>query len=190
MPYRTTFSLDIRSTYLRYDRLTIVLHWLTVALVIVLWTMGMTVDFWPKGPMRTDYRSVHMLLGIVLGGVLIARLSWRLSSGLVLPADPRRLLAIAATAVHRALYVVMAVTIALGICSAWVGGDSVFDIFTIPSFAPGNRALASSILGWHELAANTILALAGLHAAAALLHQYLLRDDLLLRMVPLGRRAR
>ena len=40
------------------------------------------------------------------------------------------------------------------------------------------------IHGWHELAANAILIVAGLHAAAALFHHYILRDATLRRMLP------
>ena len=35
---------------------------------------------------------------------------------------------------------------------------------------------------WHGLAANTVLILAGLHAAAALFHHYVRKDQLLRRM--------
>ena len=42
------------------------------------------------------------------------------------------------------------------------------------------------IHGWHALAANAILIVAGLHAAAALFHHFILRDATLRRMLPLG----
>jgi cytochrome b561 len=38
--------------------------------------------------------------------------------------------------------------------------------------------------GWHALAANAILVVAGVHAAAALFHHYILRDPTLRRMLP------
>ena len=37
---------------------------------------------------------------------------------------------------------------------------------------------------WHKLAANGVLALAALHAAAGLMHYYLRRDQVLQRMLP------
>ena len=43
--------------------------------------------------------------------------------------------------------------------------------------------------GWHELAANTIVILAAIHAAAALVHHYLWRDGVLRRMLPWPSRA-
>jgi cytochrome b561 len=38
--------------------------------------------------------------------------------------------------------------------------------------------------GYHALAANALAILAGLHAAAALFHHYVMRDDILRRMLP------
>ena len=37
---------------LRHAPTTIVLHWLTAALVALLWTIGQTIDFAPSGPLR------------------------------------------------------------------------------------------------------------------------------------------
>ena len=36
----------------RYDSRTITLHWLTAVLVVGLWTLGETIDFFPKGAPR------------------------------------------------------------------------------------------------------------------------------------------
>src|SRR6185437_8828913 len=41
----------------RYDRLSILLHWITAVLVVILWTLGQTIDFFPKGAARIDARS-------------------------------------------------------------------------------------------------------------------------------------
>ena len=50
----------------RHDPVTVALHWVTAALVAALWTIGQTVDFFPNGPLRIDYRSIHILLGAIL----------------------------------------------------------------------------------------------------------------------------
>lgn len=72
----------------------------------------------------------------------------------------------------------------LGLANVWVRGDSLFNLFAVPAYDPGNRALRRLIGGWHALAANGIMILAGLHAAAALFHHYVLRDGVLRRMLP------
>ena len=174
---------------LRYDTPTIVFHWLTAALVAILWIIGQTVDF-PGGALRVDYRSLHIVLGVVLTFVLLARLFWRIWRGLTMPPDRHRLLALAAKAIHWLLYLLLITTLGLGVTYEWARGDSIFNLFRIPSFAPGDRSLVHMIGGWHSLAANAVLIVAGVHALAALSHHYVLRDEVLVRMAPIFRRFR
>ena len=176
-----------QDTALRYDTPTITLHWLTAALVGILWVIGQTVDF-PSRAWRVDYRSVHIVLGVVLIGVLATRLMWRVSRGLAMVPDRHLLLAAAAKALHWALYLLLIATLGLGVTYEWARGDSIFNLFRVPSFANSNRALIHWIGGWHALAANTVLIVAGVHALAALSHHYVLRDEVLARMAPVFRR--
>ena len=37
----------------RYDATTIALHWLTAGLVVLLWIIGQTADWAPRGPLQT-----------------------------------------------------------------------------------------------------------------------------------------
>ena len=59
-----------------------------------------------------------------------------------------------------------------------------FDLFVIPNIARPDAAL----FGWatlaHEIAAWTIAGLVALHAAGALKHHWIDRDDVLERMLP------
>jgi cytochrome b561 len=169
---------------LRHAPTTIVLHWLTAALVVLLWTIGQTVDFAPRGPLRVDYRSLHMTLGVTLGVVLIMRLVWRATRGGMLPALDRGLLLMIARATHWLLYALMLVTVALGVANVWVGGYSIFNLVHVPQLVPGDRALVHQVGGRHALAANAVLIVAGLHSAAALFHHFVLRDATLRRMLP------
>ncbi|HSU05145.1 MAG TPA: cytochrome b/b6 domain-containing protein [Acetobacteraceae bacterium] len=172
----------------RYDTPTIVLHWITAALVGLLWIIGQTINLVPEGNLRIDYRSGHILLGVVLAVVLITRLIWRVLRGMALPPDRHRLLALAAKAIHWSLYLLLAATIVLGILNAWSHGEVIFNLFRLPAF--GDRPLRRLISGWHALAANAVLIVAGLHAAAALSHHYVLRDHVLVRMMPILRAQR
>ena len=183
-------SVPFRAQHLlRYDTATIVFHWLTAGLVAVLWIVGKTVDF-PSGAWRVDYRSVHIMLGFALALILMARLGWRVWRGLTMPPDRHRLLVAAAKAMHWVLYLLLFATVAVGMTYEFARGDSLFNLFRMPSFAHGNRALIHWIGGYHALAANAVLILAGLHALAALSHHYVMRDDVLARMAPVLRRFR
>lgn len=51
------------------------------------------------------------------------------------------------------------------------------------------HALANRVIGLHRLAANLLLGLAAAHAAAGLVHYFILRDGVLDRMLPLQSRV-
>ncbi len=181
---QTVLTAPVHMGGQRHAHTTIALHWLTAALVGTLWVIGQTVDFAPRGALRVDYRSLHITLGVLLGLVLIVRVAWRASRGGMLPPLDSGLLRTAATVTHWALYVLLFVTVGLGLTNVWARGDSIFNLFRIPQLVPGDRGLVHQIEDWHALAANAVLILAGVHAAAALFHHYVLRDDTLRRMLP------
>ena len=68
---------DMNAPFLHYGRRTIVLHWLTAALVVSLWILGQTIDWFPKGNPGVFARSTHISLGAALALVLVARINWR-----------------------------------------------------------------------------------------------------------------
>ena len=168
----------------RYDRRTIVLHWVTAVLVIVLWVSAHFIDSFPRGPARTNMRSVHILLGVILAAVLVSRIVWRRLAGVRLPDVGHPVLARLASSVHFVLYALLVAEVLLGFTNAWVRGESIFGLFSIPSFAPDDRPLRQLINRVHDLVANTILVVAGLHAVAALVHHFFWKDEVLRRMWP------
>jgi len=180
----TIVSQPAETQGLRHDSVTIALHWTTAILVVLLWLIGQTIDFAPEGALRVDYRSIHIVLGLALGVVVLARLVWRTTRADVLAPIDHGVLLLIARVTHWALYALLVLAVALGIATAWIGGESIFNLFSIPSFDPRDRATVRMIHGWHALAANAILIVAGLHAAAALFHHFILRDTTLRRMLP------
>jgi cytochrome b561 len=168
------------STPERYDRTTIVLHWLTAVLVIVQWTIGRTTGLLPRGPLRVDIWSVHVVLGVCIALVLVARIVWRLRRGRRLPGVGTAPERAAASFVHIALYVVLAVVVVLGFANTYVHGFPLFNMITLP----GKQDMATIVRvnGWHGLAANVLAGLIVLHTIAALFHHYVRRDGVMRRM--------
>src|SRR6185437_3293967 len=176
-------SAIIAEPTVRYDRVSILLHWTTAALVVLLWAIGQVIDFFPRGTPRVTARSAHILLGVVLAVVLVTRIVWRLRSGRRLPLATPGLMGYAAVIVHYGLYVLVATAVVFGITNAWVRGDSIFGLFSIPKLMAGNTGLRETMGELHELTANAVLIVAGLHAAAAMFHHFALRDEVLRRML-------
>lgn len=176
---------DTNAGFLHYDRRTLALHWITATLVVALWVLGQTIDWFSKGTPRIFARSTHILLGVALAFVLVVRIGWRLGGQAIhLPPAGLGWLDKMATVTHWLLYGLLITTVALGITNAWVRGDTIFNLFKIPSFDPDNKALRESVEEWHALAANTLLVVAFFHATAGLLHHFVWKDGVLRRMLP------
>ncbi|MBA5689211.1 cytochrome b [Rugamonas apoptosis] len=179
----------VHATVRQYDARTIRLHWLTAGLVIALWALGETIDWFPRGTARVFARSTHISLGALLGLVLLVRIWWRATAGEHLPGVGSNAMQILAKVMHIALYACLVAVVVLGVANVWVRGDNLFNLVKVAAFDPGNKELRHTVEGYHELAANLLMVLAGLHAVAGLVHQYVFKDGVLARMIPgLGRR--
>ena len=167
-----------------YDKRSILFHWLSALLVIGLWVIGQTIDFFPKGMPRITVRSLHISFGILLGLVLVLRIFWRRTGGTRLPAADPGVLGKLAVGVHHLLYVLMVAIVVVGIAAVWIRGDNLFDLVTVPAFDPSNKALKHDVVELHGLIANILLAVAAFHAAAALWHALVKKNGVLRRMLP------
>ena len=63
----------------------------------------------------------------------------------------------------------------------------LFGIGEIPSPWIRDRAFAHNVTEIHEILANALVIVASFHAAAALIHHFVFRDNTLLRMLPRGK---
>jgi cytochrome b561 len=167
-----------------YDPRTIIFHWLTAALVAIQWVGAHYIDAFPKGPLRVDARSTHISIGVALIVILLARAAWRATGGRHLAPVQNPAVRYLSQATHAVLYALLTVLLAVGVANAWERGDSLFNLVKIPSFAPGDTSLKHAIETLHEQLANILLIVAGLHALAAIGHEFIGRDKILRRMIP------
>ncbi|MEA2741476.1 MAG: hypothetical protein QOH05_4783 [Acetobacteraceae bacterium] len=174
----------VNTSATRYDTTTIIFHWATAILVVEQWLGAQIIDWFPRGAPRVDARSVHITGGVLLAAILLGRIVWRLTRGRRLPLADGRLLSLVAKLTHWGLYALVAAMVVVGVALAWTRGDSVFNLFTLPAFDPSNHALADQVQEVHATIGWIIVAVAGLHAAAALLHRFIWRDGVLGRMLP------
>ena len=169
----------------QYDGRTMFFHWATLVLVVLQFTGAWTIDLFPRGPLRVDARSVHITLGLVIAALVASRMAWRATRGRRLPlADGNKALSVLAKGTHWVLYALLVGMVLIGMRLAWARGDSIFNLFSIPSYAPGDRAEVNRIETVHATIGWLIMGLAGFHASAALLHRFLWHDGVLERMLP------
>jgi len=92
----------------RYDTTTIVLHWLTALLVVVMFALP---HIWQQFERRTPPRlwliDLHFSLGITLAGLLLVRILWRAALGGRLPHAGPGAAGLASRIVHLAFYILL-----------------------------------------------------------------------------------
>jgi cytochrome b561 len=176
----------VTTTARRYDPLTMFFHWATALLVVTQWLGAQVIDWFPRGPLRVDARSVHITFGVLLAALLVGRVAWRLTGGRRLPLADKGALNVVAKGTHWGLYALLGAMVLAGLFLTWTRGDSIFNLFSVPAYDPADKALPDQVLEVHATIGLLILGLAGLHAGAALVHRYLWHDGVLARMLPRG----
>lgn len=169
----------------RYSGGAMVFHWTMFVLVVIVGVLGLLHDSWPKQT-QAFWINVHALIGLLLWAVLFARLAWRhRHSPPELPDTAGALARRFSSPVHWLLYALLFIIPMLGIVT-FVYHGRIFDFgfFQINPGIAKNRAIFGPTEDIHGYLAYALFGLAGLHALAALWHQFYLHDNLLLRMWP------
>lgn len=181
--------MQLLNSKTHYGALAQIIHWLTAIFVVAGWLLGTFIDDFSR-PVHAAMLVVHMALGQCVIALLVIRLAWRFVDPPPPPEKTRfgRLQELAAALIHYLLYALLLAVPCLGIIVQLTRGNAlpIFGVWDVLSPWHANRALARSVLKVHEYLANTLVALAGLHAAAALMHHWVLGDRTLVRMLPRG----
>ena len=167
-----------------HDVLTRSFHWTTAALVLILYSLYVIWEQLSKGDFKHILIVAHLSLGALLTIVLLGRLIWRSSSLSSRQAREPGLQGAAARVVHLTLYLLLIAQVLLGWNFRWAQGQpmSVFGIL-IPSPFGYPAGARHTIAVSHYWIGTAIIVLAAVHASAALFHHFVLRDDVLRRMV-------
>lgn len=164
-----------------YSRLSIGLHWLMLVLLAAAYAAILMREGYPRGSdIRAAFKAWHFSLGLVVFALVWVRLLARSFSRRAAPTNWAERIA---GAMHLALYGFMIAMPVLGWVLLSAEGDPVrmFGL-TLPPLTAPDKALAERTEALHEILGTVGYWLIGIHAAAALAHHYLLRDDTLRRM--------
>lgn len=178
--------MQIKNSAQRYGAFAIILHWLVAMLVIALLSIGLYMTSLPDGDPKWEWYSLHKSLGISVFVLAIVRLIWRYRN--IQPAMPPGLKWYEiklAHLTHTMFYVALLVLPISGYVDSSAGGYHLawFGI-DIPLLIPENKALLEFSEAFHTTVAYMLIGLLAMHLAAVAKHHFLLKDDVLKRMLP------
>lgn len=179
--------MAFRNTTRRWGAVAQLLHWLVVLFIVAQFTLAALFDDLPAGAKKLTLVSRHKSIGITILMLALLRLGWRWANPT--PALPDTLKPYErnlARLTHGLLYVLLfAVPLAGWMMSSARGFPvSWFGFFQLPDLVPKNKALYETLLTTHGALAWTLGIVATLHLGAALKHHFMLKDDVLRRMLP------
>ena len=173
---------------LRYDRTTIVLHWIMVVFVIGLYAAAIIWGELPRGtPMRKLLQALHISFGLLFIVVLALRVYWRLFRRRKLPAaNSGTAQRLAAAVVQNGLYVMLVAQAVIGVCWRIAQQEPLtfFWLFEFPEPQIFDKATKQLLGLAHEYLGHAIIIVAAVHALAGLYHHFVLRDGLMRRILP------
>lgn len=164
-----------------------ILHWLTAIVVLAAFIYG------PGGSEARVYvaardveRQLHETLGLCVLAHVMLRIAWQLFGAHPAPPPAPAWMTFAARAVQVALYALLFAVPLTAIAGAWLEGHALTLLggLTIPPALGESHALGEKTAEIHAWLGDAIVWLAGVHAAAALFHHYVLKDGVLRSMLP------
>lgn len=179
--------MTFRNSSARWGHVSQFLHWLIVVLIIVQVILANIAEDLPLGMKKLAMYARHKSVGITILGLVIIRLLWRWANPTpLLPGTLKPYERVLAGLTHAGLYLILfampltgwMMTSARGFPASWFG------FFQLPDFVPKNDALYNAMKETHDTLALALYAIVFLHVAASLKHHFLLKDDVLRRMLP------
>lgn len=165
------------------------LHWLMAVALIAMYFVGdwmVGLDYYDKWYKDAPY--IHKSIGVIIGLLMLARLLWN-----VLQAKPTYLdvkstvMNMMASLTHYFFYLMVFIMVVSGylISTANGQGVEVFGLFEVPALLPDDKDRGELAGKVHEYLGLGFMVLVAIHALAALVHHFFMKDRTLKRMLGL-----
>jgi len=180
-------AMNWRNTESRYGSLSIGLHSLMLLLIAAVYACIELRGNFPKGSdIREGLKTWHFMLGLSVLVLVLVRLAAHFIGTVPrIEPDPPKWQSLFAKLMHIALYTLMIGMPLLGWLTLSAEGKLVpFFGLQLPSLVGESKSIAGWAKELHETGGAVGYFLIGLHAAAALFHHYVVRDNTLRRMLP------
>jgi cytochrome b561 len=176
----------------RYGKPAMLLHWLTAALIVANWLLGLAMVPMHISPRKLQWYLVHKSIGLTVLLLSSLRLGWRAVRPPPAPVAMPRWQRRAASASHALLYVLLfAIPLSGWLYSSATGVQVVhLGVVPLPDLVPKDRALGDALRLVHVSLNALLFVVFCVHVAAAIKHHVVDRDTALVRMLPFMKPAR
>ncbi len=177
--------MNYRNTKNGYGLVARMLHWGMALAIFGMFALGywmMTLTY--VSPYYKSAPDLHRSIGLVLLALLLFRFVWKLFNKAPDTSDLTPLEHKGSSLLHWGFYALLLTVMIVGYFISTLDGRSisVFGLFDVPSVytQKGMEKLAGKL---HWILAYLTIALAALHAGAALWHHFIKKDNVLKRML-------
>ena len=183
----------------RYDAVAMTLHWVIAIGILLQIAMGLVMVHFPLPiGLKFELYQLHKSVGITVLFAVALRVLWRLTHRP--PALPESMPALEKTAAAGTHFLLYAFMLALPFTGWIVVSVSPYNIPTVlyglipwpdlPWFSTlADKQSADTIAEFiHDWLGYIVIGILALHILAALRHHFILRDNILVRMLPFGDR--
>ena len=171
----------------RYTKTAIALHWLIFVMIACGFSLAVYMVDLPLSPQKLKYFSWHKWIGVTVFLAALVRIGSRLAhSAPSLPATMPQWEQRAAVVGYTVLYVLLVIIPISGwLYSSATGVPTVYlGLVQLPDLVPKDKPLAEQLKLVHVSLNYTLFVIVCIHAAAALKHHFVDRDEVLMRMLP------
>lgn len=164
----------------RYGRVSRVLHWSTALLFLFMIPTGIFASMIPEDAWyRTEYNVVHKTIGLIIFGLVIARLVWnRRSKRPPLDASLKPVERKLAHSAHFLLYLLLiAIPVTGYVMTSHHGYPTFFFMIELPSILPESQAYIFWGLFHKYVLQYLVYIILGAHIIGALKHQFIDNHD-------------
>lgn len=175
-----------------YTRTAVGLHWAIALLIFAAFPLGVYMHDLAMSPSKLRLFNYHKWIGIAALLLVLVRLAWRL---IYRPPELPPTMApwerSAALAMHLLLYVlIVAAPLSGWLMSSATGFQTVwFGVIPLPDLIGKDKEFGRFLVELHRNLDYLLIALVGLHIAAALKHHFFAHDNVLAQMIPFLRKS-
>jgi cytochrome b561 len=176
----------IRDSSRGYGLVSIVFHWVSALTVLFLFGLGVYLtSYGYYSPNYLPYAHLHYALGVVVFAFIVLRLIWRLTSKTPQSLSKSLAARIMIKLIKFSLYLSVFVVIVSGylVCTSEGQSVSIFGLLETPALASLDTQGVNMAGLTHKFVAWGLFAIVVLHAMAALVHHFVVRDTTLVRML-------